>query len=309
MIPKYPVPVNYKVPQSQIRYKYKKSESIKKKARYYATCYKNISKYKFHKVKSDVVIDSLDYFVNIIKKWDEKSKEINGWKSCYLTYKIVGDVLRGIRRKYGYISKIIQFSNVDEIYQIADVINKKIIPLNNLIFGLFVAIEEHSNYNDFYNLQQIFEVLAQGQVLYHIPHYKSRNDRRYQLPWESIEDPVIEYRKKYKIKREKNIKIRKNLAPKKKQSRIHDFFVGKRKLHSEDTVLDSDDDEILDILDELDNQRSQDDTTIINQKYPKQTTNNKRKLTSTTTIARKKRKLNENVMEYLQQIQNDDKLK
>ena len=137
-------------------------------------CYKNISKYKFHKVKSDVVIDSLEYFVNIIKKWDEKSKEINGWRSCYLTYKIVGDVLRGIRRKYGYISKIIQFSNVDEIYQIADVINKKIIPLNNLIFGLFVAIEEHSNYNDFYNLQQIFEVLLKVKfyIIFHIINHE-----------------------------------------------------------------------------------------------------------------------------------------
>lgn len=294
MIPKYPIPVNYKLPQSQIRYKYKKSESIKRKARYYATCHKNLN-VTIHKVKSDVVIDALDYFVNIIKKWDEKSKEINGWSSCYLTYKTVGDILHGIKQKYGYMSKIIQFAYIENIYQIANVLNQKIIPLNNLILGLFIAIEEHSNYNDFYNLQQILEVLAQGQVLYHIAHYKSRNNRRYQLPWETIGDPVIEYRKKYRIKREKSIKIRKELEPKKKQTKIHHFFIRKSILDSEDTVLNSDDDEILDILDELDNETSQDDIIIINQKY--NNNNKKRKFSETNTITRKKRKLNNNSIE------------
>ena len=300
MIPKYPVPVHYKLPQSQIRYKYKKSESIKRKARHYASCYKSLNiRYGLHKVKSDVVIDALDYFVNIIKQWNEKSKEINGWGNCYLTYRIVGDILRGIRRKYGYMSKIIQFNGIEGIYQIADVINKEIIPLNNIIFGLFIAIEEHSNYNDFYNLQQIFEILAQGQVLYHIAHYKSRNDRHYRLPWEIIDDPIIEYRKKYKIKREKNIKIRKDLAPKKKQSKIHHFFARKSILDVEDTVLDSDDDEILDILDELDNQKSQDEPTIVNLKSQIHKNNRKRKLTSISTITRKRRKLNDNTIKNI----------
>ena len=193
------------------------------------------------------------------------------------------------------MSKIIQFAYIENIYQIANVLNQKIIPLNNLILGLFIAIEEHSNYNDFYNLQQILEVLAQGQVLYHIAHYKSRNNRRYQLPWETIGDPVIEYRKKYRIKREKSIKIRKELEPKKKQTKIHHFFIRKSILDSEDTVLNSDDDEILDILDELDDETSQDDIIIINQKY--NNNNKKRKFSETNTITRKKRKLNNNSIE------------
>lgn len=262
MIPKYPVPVNYKRPQSQTRYKYKKPESIKRKARYYKDCHKNQEViHKLHQVKSDVTIDTLDYFVNIVKKWDNKSKEINGWKNCYLTYKTVGDILCGIRRKYGYMSKMIQFVHIETIYEIVDVINAKIIPLNNLIFGLFIAIEEHSNYNDFYNLQQIVEILAQGQVLYHIANYKSRNNRSYQLPWERIDDPIIEYRKKYKIKREKNVKTRKDLEPKNKQTKIYHFFVNKNNStkFERECILDSDDDEILDILDELDNERCQDE--------------------------------------------------
>ena len=75
MIPKYPVPVNYKLPQSQIRYKYKKSESIKRKARHYATCHKSLN-VTIHKVKSDVVIDALDYFVNIIKNGMKNQKRL-----------------------------------------------------------------------------------------------------------------------------------------------------------------------------------------------------------------------------------------
>ena len=294
MIPKYPVPVNYKLPQSQIRYKYKKSESIKRKARHYATYHKNLNgTRRLHKVKSDVVIDALDYFVNIVKKWDKKSKEMNGWKTCYLTSKLIGDILNGIRLKYGYMSKIIQFAYIETIYEIADVINQKIIPLNNLIFGLFIDVEDHSEWHDFYNLQQIFEILAQGQVLYHIGHYKSRNNRRYQLPWETIDDPIIEYRKKYLVKREKNLKIRKDLEPKKNQSKIHDFFVSKNRFHYDDEILTSDDDEILDILDELDNERSQHDKTIIHQNY--QQRNKKRKFVEPSNVdtATKKRKLND----------------
>lgn len=245
MLPKYPIATKYKVNQSQIRYKYNKSQIIKQKAQRYLKSLEHSS--CFHQVQSCLIIDGLDYFVNIVEQWDKKSKEINGWTSCYLIMKIIREILNGFKKKYGYLIKQVKFANIEAIYQISDVNNLKIWPVNNLIFGLFIAIEEHPKPLDFCKLQDIIEVIAQSQVLYQIANYKHRKKRRYQLPWERIDDPVRTYRKKYNRKREKNLRIRKNLMSDPKQSKIKDFFQPTQ-------ILDSDDDEIIQILEELDNE-------------------------------------------------------
>ena len=251
MIPKYPVPSKYKINQSQVRYKYSKPQKIIQKAQKYRNSFKSLS--KFHDVQSDLVIDGLEYFVNITKQWDTKSKQINGWTSCYLTIKTLHDILNGFKKKYGYFSKSVKFANIEAIYQISNINNLKIWPLNNLVFGLLIAIEEHPKHSDFHELQDIIEVIAQSQVLYHIANYQYRKNRRYQLPWERIDDPVIPYRKKYNNKREKIIKIRRNVIPDQQQSKIKDFFQQTSSTLPIPQILDSDDDEILAILEELDN--------------------------------------------------------
>ena len=247
---RYPIPQNYKLLQSQIRYEYNKSSSIKQKAQKYLKSFKQLD--TLHKIKSDVIIDILDYFKNIIKQWDVKSKEINGWTSCYLIIKITNDILNGFKKKYGYLSKYIEFSNIEKIYQIINVKNMKIIPVNNLIFGLLIAAEVHDETN-FHELQQIVEVMAQSQVLYLIANYRSRGNRTYQLPWERIDDPIIVYRKKYINKRNNIIKIRKRLNPDQKQYKIQDFFK-QQTVSTETCVLSDGDDEILQILEDLDAQ-------------------------------------------------------
>ena len=240
----YPVPNNYKIQQSQIRYYHNVSEKIKQRILKYLFAYKELS--RFHIIKSDLLIDSFKYFVTILKKWDAKSKEINGWSSCYLTIKIINNILNGLKKKFGYFSKDIRFSNVETLYQLSSTGNQKIIPLNNLIFGLLIAIEDHPLNVDFCKLLQIIECLAQRQLLYSIANYKSRGKRTYQLPWERIDDPIIEYRKKYIKQREKIVEIRKKLNPDHKQSKIDSFF---KKKH----ILNDEDDKILELLDYLDN--------------------------------------------------------
>ena len=254
MLPKYPVAKKYKVPQSQVRYNYNKPNAIKRKAEEYLKLRRSLGLTKLHRVKSDLIIDALDYFVNIVKKWDKKSKEINGWTSCFLTTSVVGEILKGCKQKYGYTCKFIEFVNVEMIYQIVDVENRNIWPLNDLVFALFVVCEENSEYNQFYYVQQVLQVLAQRQVLYHIAYYGSRKQRRYQLPWERIDDPVIDYHKSYRINREKRNKIRKNLKIDKTQSKINYFFPDV----AEQALLNYffDDDEIIAILEELDNEKS-----------------------------------------------------
>jgi len=253
MFIKYPTPQNYRVPQSQIRCRYNKALIIKQKAQNYLNSFKRLD--RFHKIKSDVTIDILDYFKNIIKKWDDKSKQINGWTSCYLIITIITAILNGLKRKYGYSSKYIEFSNIDKIYQITNVNNMKIIPINNLLFGLLIATEEHCEVN-FVELQQIVEIMAQSQVLYQIANYPSRGNRTYQLPWERIDDPVILYRKKFTKKRNNIIKTRKKLQPDPTQLKIQHFFKKQTLFQydqDETSILSDGDDEILQIMEELDN--------------------------------------------------------
>ena len=63
---KYPISHNYKVQQSRIRYEYLQSKKIQKKVHKYLNAYKNIKLLYF--LKSDSIIDGLDYFVNVIEK-------------------------------------------------------------------------------------------------------------------------------------------------------------------------------------------------------------------------------------------------
>ena len=249
MFVKYPKSQKYNIQQSKIRYKYTIPVHIQQKAKTYLEAYKY--KYTVNIVTSDSVIDGLNYFINIIKLWDQKSKEINGWTSCYLTINIFTEILHGFKKKFRFASKTIEFANVQAIYQISKVHNKKIIPINNLLFAVFIAIQKHSKYSDFFQLQQILEYMAQVQLLYLIPNYKSRGNRSYKLPWETINDPVVVYRKKSLDEREKYIKIRKKFNEDKNQTKIIDFFPVK----NNSSILDSDDELILDILDSLDNEK------------------------------------------------------
>lgn len=246
---KYPVPENYKVEQSKIRYQYFQSQKIQNKVHKYLNAHKNLN--FLYILKSDAAIDGLDYFINVIEKWDEKSQEINGWTNCFLMIGTLRSILTGLKRKYGYLSKSIKFANVERIYQVSNAENKKVIPMNNLIFAIFIAIQEHQRHTDFVELQQILECIAQVQFLYLIPNYKSRGNRTYQLPWERIDDPIIEYRKKGFRKRENKIKTRKKVNPDPKQSKIKHFFVRVKS----PSILDSEDDEILEIMDYLDNDK------------------------------------------------------
>ena len=246
---KYPVPKKYKVKQSQIRYKYKQSKKIKQKALRHSFAWKQIR--SFHTVKSDLLIDIFDYFINIIRKWDEKAKELNGWTNCYLLIKILRNILNGLKMKFSYYSKEIKFSNIEGLYQIIDSENKKIIPINNLLFGIMVAAAEHSSAINFFDLQCIVEVMAQNQLLYLIANYSSRGRRRYQLPWETIDDPVVEYRKIYSRKRCKTIENRNKLKPDYKQPKIFHFFQPKVSFHGAENDNDV---EILELLEYLDNE-------------------------------------------------------
>lgn len=279
---KYPIAKKYKVQQSQIRYNYNSNETIKRKALKYLFAYKQ--RYSFHKVKSHDLIDILEYFINIIKKWDEHSKKLNGWTSCYLTIKILRIILNGLKLKFGLYQKEIKFSNVEAIYQIIDRENPKIIPINNLLYGLLIATEEYSRDMNFYNLLSIAEVMAKNQMIYLIANYKSRKRRSYKLPWETINDPIIQYRKLFKKKREKLMKFRQNMKPDTRQTKISNFF----------KINDSEDKEILDLLDYLDTDK-ENQVNFENLKKTKNRILRKRKLdenNSECQIKKKRRKKN-----------------
>ena len=249
MFIKYPISQDYKVQQSQIRYKYLYNKNIQNKAKQYLKAYKHLN--VLYVLKSDHAIDGLDYFINILRKLDQKSKEINGWTSCFLIINIISEILKGLKQKYGYFSKSIEFANIEYIYQLSNAKNKKITPINNIIFGVLIAIQQHSKSTEFNELQQILECIAQYEMIYLIANYKSRGNRTYQLPWERIDNPVFEFRKKYFRTRENRIKNRKKVNLDSKQSKINHFF--QRMNHS--SILDSDDDEILDLLEYLDNEK------------------------------------------------------
>ena len=243
---KYPISKKYKVQQSQRRYNYRKAENIKREALGYLFAYKQLS--CWHTIQSDVLIDALDYLINILTKWDDKSKQLNGWQSCFLMIKTLRNIQTRLKIKFSYFSKPIKFANIEAIYQTIDCVNAKIIPINNFIFGLLIAVERHPKRVDFVKLRSIIEIMAQNQMLYLIANYPSRNKRIYRLPWERIDDPVIEYRQKFMKKREKTIKERQILQQDKKQSKIYHFF--------KKTIIDhdSDDEEILNLLEYLDNE-------------------------------------------------------
>lgn len=250
----YPNPRKYKVQQSQIRYRYNHSQKIQRKALNYLFAWKTIQ--SFHTVKCDILIDTLQYFQNIIIKWDQQSKTMNGWTSCFLMIKSMRKILNALKKKFGYYSKDIKFSNIEKLYQITEIKNPKIIPINNLLFGLMIAAAQHPSPLDFTELQSIIEVIAQKQLLYLIANYSSRNNRPYRLPWETIDDPIIEYRKKYLKKRAKIVEYRKKLQPDYKQSKIHHYFKRKPPVYHDDA-------EILEILQFLDNGDDSDGNDII----------------------------------------------
>ena len=299
----YPRPNQYKVRQSKVRYKkYKIPDRYKREALSLIDYWKQHSS-TFHYAGSDVCITAMEYFTNIVTKWDEKSQELNGYKSCYLTISIAKQVLHPLKQKYAFKSKSIQFVIADHIFHQLEVeMNHKCWAVHNVVFALFLACEKYGKNDDWYKLRYIVEIIAMTQVMFHIDRYESRGGRTYTFPWESIDDPVIQYRKDYETTRRNKIKELNELKSNAKQPTIKNFWSyrgkGKRKnkhtnrdkiVNTKEEYLNfvltelkgerkyrelrllgytemAEDEEARDILEELDNGSDFDDADVIQKK-------------------------------------------
>ena len=187
---------SYKVQLSKIRYQYQKDKTINASIVRCVSGNKCLDTAIYH-VPSGLLIDSLQYLVDITQLWDARSGRINGWKSAGLTIFIAQKMLTSQKYKYEYNPTDIKFSGVWSMYAIAEIKNDYIDPLNNVLYGVWVASAQNKNTSDLSTLIAIIEGLSKSQLLYHIPNYPFRGTRPYKLPWEVPGDPVVEYRMKF----------------------------------------------------------------------------------------------------------------
>ena len=243
---------------SGTRYKYSNTKA--QKLAFECIFNKNQSRLTFT-VDVQLAKYSFEYISNIIAKWDERSKKLNGWKNCWLTLKYIRPIYKQFKVKFElgpkqnpYLDKKITFRTIQNVYQQLSLKDNYSRGLNQLLFAILVAVSKHRNIRDFENICDVLEIMAQNQLIYCICSYKSRGNRAFYLPWECPDDPVIHYRKQFKnkINRIINKQTKANLdfESNTKQSAITKYF--KPKLSktncsqitndSNDTVVENDSD-------------------------------------------------------------------
>ena len=200
---KYPKHKKYKVLQSKIRYAYK-TEDLDANARLINRNIINTILIKknnvtvFHYVNPCILIPSFNMFIDIMKKLDEKSKKLNGWKSAHLTIKNAREMLEAIRNKFKNetTTKKWIFRNEHSIYELLN-IKSSTAPqkLKEIFFGIWIACSKYDTENKLIMLRDVIEGLCKSQMMYHIAEYKSRKDRKYALPWEVVENPLNDWKK------------------------------------------------------------------------------------------------------------------
>ena len=268
----YPQIKKHKKPLSKIRYKYQNEKldanAKKLNRKIVQAILGDVKSGTVLAARSDMVVTSFDYFVNIMRIWDDKSKEINGWKSCFFTIHNAREMLKAIKTKYSANPQTIEFRNISEIYYILGLKDKGYTALNKVFHAIWIATSKHGDINSFIDLRTIIEGIAKSQVMYHVANYKSRGSRTYQLPFEQADDPVHEYRKIYTARTMQAMQKKKvDHQIKFKQPGIRQFFKPmkasngdkNKKSNADEEKNDDcsqeilDDDWVLATLEELDN--------------------------------------------------------
>ena len=200
---KYPKTKKYKVLQSKIRYQYKTKDldanailtnrsivnAILARKKYVAA---------FHYVNPCILIPSFNMFIDILKKLDEKSRELNGWKSAHLTIINAKEMLEAIRKKFRdkTSTKRWMFRNEHTIYELLNITKSKTPHvIKELFFGIWIACSKYDTEGELIMLRDVIEGLSKSQMMYHIAMYKSRKNRNYILPWEVVENPLNDWKK------------------------------------------------------------------------------------------------------------------
>ena len=230
---KQPEGTLYKRVISGTRYKYRNTKA--QKIAFDCIFFKNQTRLTF---TADVQLAkySYEYIANIIAKWDERSKILNGWKNCFCTLQQMRAIYKqfkvkfelGPNEKNPYLDKKITFRTIQNLYQQLSLKDTYSRGLNQFLFAILLAVSKHRNIKDFENICDVLEILAQNQLIYCIGSYKSRGQRAFYLPWECPDDPIIHYRKRFKNKINKIITKQTNanldFESSTKQSTITDHF-------------------------------------------------------------------------------------
>lgn len=201
---KYPKKKKYKNQQSNIRYQYKNKSFDVNAYKTNTNIIKillwkknHLSSFKY--VDSCVLIAGLSLFIKAVELMDKKCKELNGWRSSYLTMKFSIEMLIAIKNKFKNSNTSVRwrFCNEFDIYNGLNLQRSKApLKLKEILFGIWVICSKNATENKLIHLRDLIEGVAKSQLIYHIGSYKSRKGKKYYLPWEIVEDPLIQWRAK-----------------------------------------------------------------------------------------------------------------
>lgn len=200
----------YQLPQSSIRYQYRhprydvNGKRINQQMREHLTWGRNNIDF-VHSVSSATLIVTLKIFTDIIKFWGKKSREINGWDNSYLLQHNAKFMMNKLKQKYKKKCCIIEFDNVHSIYEILGYTTTAPWKQQEVYFNLWRIAANNQDEKHYIRLLYLIEALAKSQLIWLIPNYKSRGDRKYELPWKVTEDAAIKYKKRYSITKIKKL--------------------------------------------------------------------------------------------------------
>ena len=233
----YPKRTDYKGQLSTTRYQFKherKDVNGKKDTAATRQCllYEPRNHLEPFTVHSNTAITAFDYLIKTLETWDTKSKELNGWSSAFFTILNARNMMQRIKYKYNYKPATLKFTNANSIYRILELENKGYYYLNKNLLSVWMAASKYEGYQQFLTLLTVVEGIAKSVLIFSIPNYKSRGNRTYRLPWETANDPMIPYRKKYiKSKMRQVQSQRSSDTIKLKQPGVTQFFKRKRKIN------------------------------------------------------------------------------
>ena len=212
---KQPIKKCYKVPISEIRYDYKNENA--KKIAIECIFFKNEQR-ELIEADTQLTMESFNFVTKSMKKWEERSKKLNGWGNLFFSFSKTRDMCTAIKDRYKnkmekdeYKQKKIKFMNIHNIYNQLLLQNPYVDGINRFLFSIWVAASKVENISNFKEACEALEILAKNQAIYCIANYKSRKNRAYFLPWDCPEHPVNDLKRKYIKRIEKRVMTQINL--------------------------------------------------------------------------------------------------
>eukprot|EP01084_Bolivina_argentea_P008114 15173_1 len=129
-------------------------------------------------------IQSIDYLISILNKWNERSKILNGWKPMGLIRSRMYQIRASLIKSEQYIVDI-KFICLNDIETKINVKKITINGINRFAYAFFLLVLHYATSTNRTQIQECIKMLLKNQFIYAISSYKYRNKRKFQLPWEN----------------------------------------------------------------------------------------------------------------------------